>query len=142
MPEKHDGSKFNGGMIRKEGRKWYGSPGDLVVIRSVKEEHGDETRLAVYIGEWYDDNPGTWFHERGNPTFYVFGINTFIRGFESWWKNISKADLQGKTLEGLLKEHEITRQTIQATIKKYLENAVTIGQTLVNHGDSRNDTRG
>ncbi len=131
LPDKCNGAKFKEGTIRKEGKKWYAEPGNIVVIRSVKEEHGDATRVGIYVGEWHDDAPGSWFHEMGNPAFYVPALDTFVRGFESWWKNLSKVDLDGETIDDVLKKHEITEEVINKTVASYAARAIVIGMKIV-----------
>ena len=107
------------------------------MVRSVKKEHGNETRVGVYIGSWYDDDPESRYNKMGNSVFFVLDIDTFVRGFESWWKNVSRKESQAETVDEVLKNHDITNEVIQASVKRYVESAVEIGKQIEEVLDSR-----
>ena len=72
-------------------------PGDMVQIRSCREEHGDKTRLGVLIGfvpihggASFDKETGTLtFELKGdNPAIFIPELNEVVLGCESWWGEI------------------------------------------------------
>lgn len=86
-------------------------PGDMVMIRSCKEGHGDKTRLGIFIGyvsihggARFERETGTLTFEVGgsNPAIFVPELNEVVLGCESWWGRIdSEKDLKQITDEDI-----------------------------------------
>lgn len=84
--------------------------GQFVKIRSCKEEHGDKTRLGIYLGdiaigasaEWkqsgVDEKTGmkkmtlTVGMGHHNPAIFVPDLKEIVFGCESWWGAIESED--------------------------------------------------
>jgi len=93
--------------IKKESRGQ--KAGAMVMVRSVKDEHGDKTRLGILVGFVPLDVLVLLKHPEGNategnlivqtmsdnPVIFIPELNECVLGAESWWGPIkSEAELK------------------------------------------------
>lgn len=70
----------------------------LVKVKPCNEKYEKKTFLGILVDEWFADSVGISLngetkileiHSRSNPLIYIPEINSFVRGYASWWGRIS-----------------------------------------------------